>query len=893
MPVVVVESPAKAKTIEKYLGKNFKVLASYGHIRDFKPKKEAVDPDNNFKAIWEINPRARKHLNTIITALKSDPNLILATDPDREGEAISWHLEEILKTKFKDFSIGQKNRISFSSITKDSVQSALNDPRQIDMDLVDAYLARRTLDFLVGFNLSPILWTKLPCGSSAGRVQSVCLRMVSEKEQKIEQFESKDYWTISASFLNVANKEFRANLTLFDGKKLGKTGFDRSDIATEAQTTLKNLKHYEIVSVRSRDSAINPPPPFTTATLQQEANRKLRLKSSETMRVAQKLYEAGHITYMRTDAISMAPSAIKECRSAISQLFGTDYLASKERVYKQKAKNAQEAHECIRPTRLVQNAQNLIKSGASLTQVEAKLYDLVWKRTLATQMKSNLVKNTRVTIKSEDPGIELLASGKIQLFDGFKKVYEESLGDAAKISDKEESFLNPDLPPLSEGEKINLKTTDVKKNTTQPPSRYSEASLVKAMVDHGIGRPSTYSTIISTLVDRGYVVAVPRSNKLQPTASGRVVVAFLQTYFPKYVEYGFTAEMENLLDEVSGGRENKGNVLNDFWNDFSPKVESVNNQQIKQVIDKVAEVVAPQILKNGSDSGHALKCPNPDCKDGTLQLRIFKNSAPYFSCSKCRFNQPFEYGKKGFVPSHNEIGKDPESGKTIYLKSGRYGKFFELEEDSKSRKKPKRAGIPKNINEADLNLELAVKLFSLPRLVGLHPETGKDITASIGPLGPYLKYEGKYTNLDSDNPQEVFDIGINRAVSILSEPPATAPGVMGQHPSGGGISLHSGRYGPYLKWNGVNASLPKSIDPKTLTLENAIEIIDLKASKSTTLKLGEHPQKKGPVEVLNGKFGPYIRWNKVNASVPKGIKIKDVTMELAVQLIDKKLGNKK
>ena len=893
MPVVVVESPAKAKTIEKYLGKDFRVLASYGHIRDFKPKKEAVDPSNNFKPIWEIDRHAKKHLSAITSALQKDPNLILATDPDREGEAISWHLEEILKQKFKNISSNQKNRISFTSITKESVQAALNDPRQIDMDLVDAYLARRTLDFLVGFNLSPILWTKLPCGSSAGRVQSVCLRLVSEREQKIEQFQSRDYWTISATFLNLEKKQFRANLTVFGGKKLGKAGFDSSENALDAENVLRGLKNYEIGSVTSKDMALSPPPPFTTATLQQEANRKLRTKSSETMRLAQKLYEAGHITYMRTDAINMAPAAIKECRSAITNIFGSKYLAPKERVYKQKAKNSQEAHECIRPSRLIHSAQDLISQGISFSKKEVDLYDLIWKRAIASQMKSNLVKNTKVLIKSENPGLELSASGKVQLFDGFKKVYEESRGDDAKASDTEESFVNPDLPVLFKGDKINLEETSVKENTTQPPSRYSEASLVKAMVDYGIGRPSTYSSIISTLVDRGYVIPVPRSNKLQPTASGRVVVAFLQTYFPKYVEYGFTAEMENLLDDVSGGRENKDNVLTNFWKDFSPKVESVNSKQIKQVIDSVAEVVASQILVNGSDSKHILTCPNPDCKDGKLELRIFKNTAPYFSCPNCKYNQPFEHGKTGFLPSFNEVGKDPETGKMILLKSGRFGSFFEIQEESKTKKKPKRAGIPKNIKDEDLNLDLALKLFSLPRLVGLHPENGKEITAGIGPYGPYLKFENKYTNLDTSNPQEIFEIGINRAVSLLSEPIESVPGNLGQHPEGGGISLHSGRFGPYLKWNGVNASLPKRMDPESLTLEEAIDLINTKASKSNIINLGEHPQKKGAVEIRSGKFGPYVKWNRINASIPKNINTKDVTMELALKLIEKKIKDRK
>lgn len=893
MPVVVVESPAKAKTIEKYLGKDFKVLASYGHIRDFKPKKEAVDPNNNFKPIWEVDHRAKRHLNAIITALKQDPNLILATDPDREGEAISWHLEEILKQKFKNISPSQKNRISFTSITKESVQAALNEPRQIDMDLVDAYLARRTLDFLVGFNLSPILWTKLPCGSSAGRVQSVCLRLVSEREQKIEQFQSRDYWTISATFLNSGKKQFRANLTVFGGKKIGKSGFDSSENALEAEKILQGLSRYEVGSVSSKDMALNPPPPFTTATLQQEANRKLRLKSTETMRMAQKLYEAGYITYMRTDAINMAPAAIKECRSAITNLFGTRYLAPNVRVYKQKAKNAQEAHECIRPTRLIHNAQDLISQGVSITKRESDLYNLIWKRAIASQMKSNLVKNTKVLIKSEEPNLELSASGKTQLFDGFKKVYEESRGDDVRASDKEESFINPELPELTKGEAINLKETSVKENSTQPPSRYSEASLVKAMVDYGIGRPSTYSSIISTLIDRGYVIPVPKSNKLQPTPSGRVVVAFLQTYFPKYVEYGFTAEMENLLDEVSGGRENKDNLLSNFWKDFHSKVDSVSNKEIKQVIDSVAEVVAPQILVNGSDPKHILKCPNPDCKEGKLVLRIFKNTAPYFSCPICRYNQPFEYGKPGFLPNSNEMGKDPKTGNLILLKSGRFGSFFEIQEETKTKKKPKRVSIPKNIKNEDLNLDLALKLFSLPRLVGMHPENGKEITAGIGPLGPYLKIDNKYTNLDPNNPQEVFEIGINRAVSLLSEPIESGSGNLGQHPEGGGISLHSGRFGPYLKWQSVNASIPKTMDPESLTLDMAIDLINTKASRSTNINLGEHPQKKGEVEVRSGRFGPYVKWNRINASIPKNIKPEEVTLELALKLIEKKTKERK
>ncbi|MCY4184947.1 MAG: type I DNA topoisomerase [Rhodobacteraceae bacterium] len=889
MPIVVVESPAKARTIEKYLGKDFKVLASYGHVRDFKPKYEAVDPKNNFKVIWQVPTNARKRINAIISALESDPNLILATDPDREGEAISWHLEEILKTKFRDIATGRKNRISFTSITKDSVQSALKEPRQIDMDLVDAYLARRTMDFLVGFNLSPILWKKLPCGASAGRVQSVCLRLVSEREQKIEQFESLNYWTISAAFKNSKNQQFKANLVLYDGKKLGKFGFESAEAASNAEQSLKELKHYEIRSIISKDSALNPPPPFTTATLQQEANRKLRLKSKETMRVAQKLYESGHITYMRTDAINMAPEAVKDCRHAIDALFGTNYLSTNQRVYKNKAKNAQEAHECIRPTRLSQNARNLNAQGASLTQLEANLYDLIWKRTIATQMASNLVKNTKVLIKSENPGLELSASGKVQLFDGFKKVYEESRGEAAKASDKDESFDNPDLPPLSEGETINLAKTSVTESSTQPPARFSEASLVKAMVDHGIGRPSTYSSTIATLIDRGYVIPVPRSSKLQPTPSGRVVVAFLQKYFPKYMEYGFTADMEDLLDEVSGGRANKDAFLSNFWTDFAPKVDNVTNLDIKEVIENVAEVVAPQILANGSSTKHILTCPNPHCKGGKLELRVFKNTDPYFSCSKCKYNQPFLYGKKGSIPHSEVMGKDPETGKNIILKSGRFGNFFEIHEEPGSKSKPKRAGIPESFKEGDYNLDLALKLFSLPRLVGSHPETGKEIIAGIGPLGPYLKHDGKYKNLDKENPNEVFEIGINRAVSLLNDTTGSGHGILGVHPDGGNISLLDGRYGPYLKWNNINASLPKSVKQDSLTIENAIEIVNNKANRSKVINLGEHPQKKGPVELRAGRYGPYVSWNKVNATLPKDISPKNVNLELAVQLINKKI----
>ncbi len=889
MPVVVVESPAKARTIEKYLGKDFKVLASYGHVRDFKPKYEAVDPQNNFKVIWQVPTNARKHINAIISALETDPNLILATDPDREGEAISWHLEEILKTKFRDITAGHKNRISFTSITKESVQSALKEPRQIDMDLVDAYLARRTMDFLVGFNLSPILWKKLPCGASAGRVQSVCLRLVSDLEQKIEQFESRNYWTISAAFKNSKKQEFKANLVVFDGKRLGKFGFDSAEAASNAERLLKELKHYEIRSIISKDSALNPPPPFTTATLQQEANRKLRLKSTETMRVAQKLYEAGHITYMRTDAINMAPGAVNECRNAITTLFGTNYLSPKQRVYKNKAKNSQEAHECIRPTRLSQNAQGLNIQGSSLTQLEANLYDLIWKRTIATQMASNLVKNTKVMIKSENPGLELSASGKVQLFDGFKKVYKESRGEAAKASDKDESFDNPDLPALSEGETIDLGKTTVTENSTQPPVRFSEASLVKAMVDHGIGRPSTYSSTIATLIDRGYVIPVPKSNKLQPTPSGRVVVAFLQTYFPKYMEYGFTAEMEDLLDEVSGGRANKDRFLSNFWTDFAPKVDNVNNLDIKEVIENVAEVVAPQILVNGSSSKHILTCPNPHCDNGKLELRVFKNTDPYFSCSKCKYNQPFLYGKGGFIPHSEVMGKDPETGKNIILKSGRFGKFFEIHEEPGSKSKPKRASIPETFKEGDYNLDLALKLFSLPRLVGSHPETGKEIIAGIGPLGPYLKHDSKYKNLEKESPNEVFEIGINRAVSLLNETIGSGPGNLGVHPEGGSISLLNGKYGPYLKWNNINASLPKSVKPDSLTLENAVNIVNSKANRSKVINLGEHPQKKGPIQLRNGKYGPYVSWNKINATIPKDILLKNVNLELAVQLINKKI----
>ncbi len=893
MPVVVVESPAKAKTIEKYLGKNYKVLASFGHIRDIRRKKEAVDPDHDFAIDWEITPDSKKRIKPIVDALKKDPALILATDPDREGEAISWHLEEILRNNHKSLKIKSSERISFTSITKNSIKDAIQSPRKVDSHLVDAYLARRVLDFLVGFNLSPILWTKFPCGASAGRVQSVCLRLITERELDREAFEPRSYWTILADCLSPKKMPFQSVLTHLNDEKLSQFSFASSEDAEAAKELVASKDRYWVKEVVSKDARINPPPPFTTATLQQEANRKLRLGSDVTMKVAQKLYEAGHITYMRTDAINMAPEAIQECRKAIAKEIGNDFVVQPQRVYKNKAKNSQEAHECIRPT-----AMHLVPARAkNLSAVEGKLYDMIWKRTLATQMKACVVKNTKVILVSDDTQVSLQATGQVPVFAGFKKIYEEGVDESQRDKDHQHDHVNTDLPPLAKNDVIELQAVDVRHSETKPPFRFTEATLVKEMVNLGIGRPSTYASIIATLKTREYIQTVPQSRNLQPTATGRLVTAFLKLYFPKYVEYDFTAEMEKDLDEISGGREDRINTLSDFWNDFSLNVAAVSDIDRRTINEKVSELVYPQFVTTTESDTDLFKCPNPKCDSGRLELKVFKGRAPYFSCRDCKYNQPLERGKEGTVSETVHLGTKEDTNQKIFLKSGPYGKYLELEKPEETKTKPKRVSIPEGMSTEEINLDVAIQLLDLPRTVGNHPDDGQEITAHIGRNGPYLKHGQNSASIPDSNPLDALSIGINRAVSLLAGEGLANDDIVGEHPEGGSILRRNGRYGPYVKWKGINATIPRKQDPLTLSVDDAVSLLERKKGAATgqngARDLGPHPTEKGPVKVLSGRYGPYVKWKRVNASIPKHLEADSITLDQAVELIEKKVQSRR
>ena len=890
MPVVVVESPAKAKTIEKYLGKDYKVFASFGHIRDIKQKKEAIDVNHDFSIDWEIDAKSKKHIKTIIDALKKDPELILATDPDREGEAISWHLKEILRKNHKSLKIKASKRITFTSITKDSVLNALQSPREVDQHLVDAYLARCTLDFLVGFNLSPILWSKFPAGTSAGRVQSVCLRIVSEREDEIENFQSKNFWTISGEFLNAKGKSFQSLLTHLDEKKLQQFSIKNEEEAQEIKKTILSKTSFEITSITSKENQINPPAPFSTATLQQEANRKLRLNSSDTMREAQKLYESGYITYMRTDAIDMAPEARNSCRGVVTQTFGQEFLVEKVRVYKNKAKNAQEAHECIRPSDFSLNPKKLQNSNISARGL--KLYELIWNRTVATQMKAAIVRNKKVSIQSTDGKVEFLAEGQTPVFDGFKRLYKESSDEGKSDSDNGKDSLNKKLPQLSESSSIALNSVKVEKKETKPPPRFTEASLVKEMVKHGIGRPSTYSSIITTLKNREYIRVISGTNKLQSNITGRLVTAFLQLYFEKYVEYGFTAKMEEALDDVSGGREKLLNVLTNFWGEFSSNVEKVSGIERKEVSQQVANLVSGQFISQSNGKSKLLDCPSPKGCDGTLQLSVFKGSTPHFQCPKCKYYLPLDKEKKGVSRETKELGVKPDTNQKIYLKSGPYGLYLELEVIGKSKKKPQRISIPKGLNADDITYELSLEFFNLPRLIGKHTSDGKEIFGSFGWKGPYLRHNGNIVSIPGSNPLELFTIGINRAVDLLAEGKSNVGELIGTHPNGGEIYKLDGRYGPYLSWGGTNVSLPKNFDQSLLDVDQAVELFNKKKpsrnQKKEIKNLGEHPQKKGLIRVLDGPYGAYVNWGRINAPIKKEFVPEQLTLDQAITLLNKK-----
>ncbi len=836
MPVVVVESPAKAKTINKYLGDDYTVLASYGHVRDLPPKDGSVDTDADFDMKWEVASDSKKHVKAIADALAKDNALILATDPDREGEAISWHLQEALtkrKSIKKDTPV---SRVVFNQITKKAVTEAMQNPRQVDMPLVEAYLARRALDYLVGFNLSPVLWRKLPGAKSAGRVQSVTLRLIVEREMEIEAFRAREYWSVKALLSTPRGQEFETRLVSLAGKKLDR--FDLAD-ATQAEMAVQAItsRALKVMNVEAKPASRNPSAPFMTSTLQQEASRKFSMGARQTMSTAQRLYEAGHITYMRTDGIDMAPEAVSMARDAIADRFGADYVPKEPRIYKNKAKNAQEAHECIRPTDMTKDAKTL-----KLDADQAKLYDLIWKRTLACQMESARLERTTVEVGSDDGQVGLRANGQVVLFDGFLRVYEEGRDDVVDEDDKR-------LPQISQGDAMDKRAVTPEQHFTQPPPRYTEATLVKRMEELGIGRPSTYASIVTTIQDREYVRK--DGNRLIPEDKGRLVTAFLENYFRRYIGYDFTADLEDQLDKVSAGDAAYKEVLRRFWRDFSAAIAETSELRITEVLEKINEVLEPHLFPPTEDGGDPRLCPN--CEIGRLSMRTARSGGAFIGCSnypECRYTRPFgppdpEAEASAIPPDGKLLGED--QGDEIRVFKGRFGPYVQRGPVTDENKKPPRQSIPKDWVPEDLTLEQGVMLLSLPREIGPHPEDGVMVWANIGRYGPYIKHAESTsdrggTNANLEGIDEVWTVGMNRAVQLLAEKVASRGGrgkaakpirEMGDHPDmGGAVNVMEGKYGPYVKWEKVNATIPKEIEPADLTMERAVELIEEKLAKS-------------------------------------------------------------
>ncbi|MFU1477674.1 type I DNA topoisomerase [Roseovarius sp. C7] len=828
MPVVVVESPAKAKTINKYLGSDYTVLASYGHVRDLPPKDGSVDPDADFEMKWEVGNDSKKHIKAIADALKDDNALILATDPDREGEAISWHLEEALRKRRVIKKDTPVSRVVFNAITKSAVTEAMQNPREIDTALVDAYLARRALDYLVGFNLSPVLWRKLPGARSAGRVQSVCLRLIVEREMEIEAFNAREYWSVKALLGTPRGQDFEARLVTLAGKKL-----DKYDLENETQAEMAvqavSSRDLTVQAVEAKPASRNPSAPFMTSTLQQEASRKFGMGARQTMSAAQRLYEAGHITYMRTDGIDMAPEAVTAARDAIKDRYGAEYVPGSPRIYKNKAKNAQEAHECIRPTDMTRDAAALKLTDAD----QRKLYDLIWKRTLACQMESARLERTTVDIGSQDGQVGLRATGQVVLFDGFLRVYEEGRDDDATEDDDKR------LPQIAQGDAMAKRNVTPEQHFTQPPPRYTEATLVKRMEELGIGRPSTYASIVTTIQEREYVTK--DKNRLIPEDKGRIVTIFLLNFFRKYVGYEFTANLEEELDVVSAGETDYKQVLARFWRDFSAAISETSELRITEVLDVLDDALAPSLYPPREDGSDPRICPL--CGEGKLHLKTSR-SGGFVGCGnypECRYTRPIggEAGDNG----DRVLGED--NGDEISLRSGRFGPYVQRgEATEENNKKPPRASLPKGWQPAEIDLEKALMLLSLPREVGPHPEDGELIEAGIGRYGPFVKHGRVYANLESVD--EVFTVGMNRAVEVLAQKAARGPGrgaaakplkELGEHPeSGGPVNVMPGRYGPYVKWDKVNATIPKEIEPEQVTMEQAVALIAEKAAKKGTRK---------------------------------------------------------
>ena len=841
MKLVVVESPAKAKTINKYLGKDYEVLASYGHVRDLPAKDGSVLPEDDFAMLWEVDTASKKRLSDIGNALKNADELILATDPDREGEAISWHVLDVLTQKklIKDKPV---SRVVFNAITKSAITEAMLHPRQIDGPLVDAYLARRALDYLVGFTLSPILWRKLPGSRSAGRVQSVSLRLVCDREAEIEKFKPVEYWSVDAKLIE-KGKTFDARLYSVDGKVTDKLAISNGDEAKALKTAIE-AGRFEVKSVDKKPTKRNPYAPFTTSSLQQDASSRLGMSPNRTMQLAQRLYEDGIITYMRTDGVEIAPEAIAEARRAIEKEYGTAYLPSTPRLYQTKAKNAQEAHEAIRPTDMFRHPDQL-----STDADQKKLYGLIWRRTLASQMRSAEIERTTADIAVGSSGrasdadapsrdLTLRAVGSVVTFPGFLALY----GVEATADRDEDDEDSRELPPLSIGDTPKLDKALIEQHFTQPPARFTEASLIKKMEELGIGRPSTYAATITVLQDRNYVRLEKRA--LIPEDRGRIVTAFLESFFTKLVEFDFTAKLEEQLDQISAGELRWKDVLREFWIDFTRQTDEIKDLRVSEVLDALNVLLADHIFPAKADGSDPRRCPT--CGTGALSLKLGKFGA-FIGCSnypECRHTMQLSDaatgGAESAIAGDGNLGTDPDSGLQINLKSGRFGPYVQLGNGDE----PKRSSLPKGWSPDSLTLERALQLLALPRAVGLHPETGKPISAGLGRYGPFILHEGSYANLP--DVEEVFTVGLNRAVDLLAQK-AAGGGRFGKGRSAqaaiktfehadGTISVRDGKYGPYANQGKVNATLPKTLKPEDVTLDQALQLIADRAATAGSKK---------------------------------------------------------
>jgi DNA topoisomerase-1 len=877
MDVVVVESPAKAKTINKYLGANHVVIASFGHVRDLPSKDGGVQPEEDFLMKWEVESRGQAQLQQIGKALKSADRLILATDPDREGEAISWHIwDELQKRRLLPKSL-PVNRVVFHEITKNAVLQGLKTPRAIDQHLVDAYLARRALDYLVGFTLSPVLWRKLPSAKSAGRVQSVALRLVCERENEIELFRTQEYWDVFAQLQNSKNQLFQARLTKLASKKLEKFAIPNADEAEKTVQKLRKLSGWHVIDLENKTVRRNPAPPFITSTLQQEASRKLGFSATQTMRLAQKLYEGieidgetvGLISYMRTDSVQLSIESMNSCRNIIGQDFGKDYVPEKPRFYKSSAKNAQEAHEAIRPTDIYRKPISLARF---LSKPELQLYEIIWKRTVASQMSSAILEQISADISDRDYQAVLHATGSVLKFKGFLAVYQESQDD---LNDPDQE--NAILPPLQIKEQVGLNGLSKEQHFTQPPPRYSEASLVKKLEELGIGRPSTYASILQVLQDRQYVFLEQR--RFHPTDTGRVVNSFLVTFFERYFAYDFTAHMEQELDDITHARIQWKEVLTKFWNDFaklgqahesgahsvSAAIKRLDEQLgNRTTINKALDQELGKTLFSGNDHTSARLCPS--CKQGELHIKfgksnIFIGCSNYPNCRYVRGLSPINVSDNTPVAAFPKLlGQDPATQKDVSLKQGPYGIY--VQRDAIDSEKPHRAGLPKGLRPDDVDLATALALLSLPKTLGAHPETGLPIIAGIGRFGPYLKHNDQYYRLKDDN---VLTIGINRAVSLIADQERGGKNKTGMkatelgiHPNDSKkIILRVGRYGPYLQHGSENVRIPSAYRDQNIDLAKAIEIITttITKPKKTAIKKkntektapGKRKSKKKPV----------------------------------------------